>query len=201
MTFDLSIQCECGALRGVATGLTPRTVTRVVCHCRDCQAFAHYLGQAERVLDAHGGTEICQVSPRTVRFESGNDQLACVRLTEKGPYRWFTKCCRSAVANTAPGVPVVGLVWPAVEPGDADFGEVRGRIFGRDAVGDSKTLQASDGLPLPLLLGVIRKLLLRRIRGDHRHSPFEDEAEPIMLGDTDREALESQRLAWRPRSA
>lgn len=199
MKVDLPVQCECGAFRGVASGLTPRNVTRVVCHCSDCQAFAHYLDRPERVLDGHGGTEICQVSPSRVRFEVGADRLACVRVTAKGPYRWYTTCCRSPVANTMPGVPVAGLVCPTVEPNDAELGSIKARIFGRDATGDSTTLDAADGVPLPMFLPLIGKLLFRRIRGDHRQSPFHDEkagraAAPTTLTDEERRAIDARRI-------
>jgi hypothetical protein len=184
--------------------LKPRTVNRVICHCSDCQAFAHWLDQADRVLDAHGGTDICQVSPRTIHIDNGADQLACVRLTAKGPYRWFAKCCRSPIANTVPGLPFAGLVRPSVEPDAVGLEVIHGRIFGCDAIGDPETLDADRKIPPPLLFRVIRKLVLRRLRGDHRHSPFHDQAtgraaaEPHRLDPAEREALESRRLAWQP---
>lgn len=34
----------------------PATVNRVICHCDDCQAFAHHLRRAD-LLDAHGGPD------------------------------------------------------------------------------------------------------------------------------------------------
>jgi len=204
MSVDLPIRCDCGGVRGVASGQSSRTVNRVICHCSDCQAFAHYLDQADRVLDEHGGTDICQVSPRTVRFETGADQLACVRLTAKGPYRWFAACCRSPLANTVPGLPFAGLIRPTVQPDGAGLTTIHGRIFGCDAVGDPATLEASRRIPLPLLGRVMRKLALRRLRGDHRHSPFHDHAsgratvKPTLLSPDQREALEARRLAWPP---
>ena len=203
MATDLPIRCRCGALRGVASGLTPRSVTRLVCHCTDCQAFAHYLDQADLVLDRHGGTEICQVSPRTIRFDAGADRLACVRLTDKGPYRWYATCCRSPVGNSLPGLGVVGLIRPTVEAGGARLGPIRARIFGRDAVGDAESLDAADRIPPRLMLRVLRKLLLRRLRGDHRHSPFHDPrtgraiVPPDGLSRSKRQALDRQRAAWR----
>lgn len=197
MSVDLPIRCECGTVRGVAAGLAARSVTRVICHCRDCQAFARYLGQAERVLDEHGGTDICQVSPRTIRFESGSERLACVRLTAKGPYRWYADCCRSPIANTAPGVPVAGLVRPTVDPDRVGLDRIHGRIFGRDAIGDTAALEASRMIPLSMIGRVLRKLVLRRLRGDHRHSPFDDVAsgnpiaEPKQLTEQERNKIYS----------
>jgi len=166
--------------------------------------FSHYLDQADLILDAHGGTEICQVSPRAIRFDAGTDRLACVRLTEKGPYRWYATCCRSPVGNSLPGLGVVGLIHPTVEASESRLGPIRARIFGRDAVGDAGSLDASDRIPPRLLLRVLRKLLLRRLRGDHRHSPFHDPrtgraiARPDDLSPSTRQALDRQRAAWTP---
>ena len=53
MTQDLEVRCECGKLRGMATDLEPASVNRAVCYCDDCQSFAHFLGRADDVLDAH----------------------------------------------------------------------------------------------------------------------------------------------------
>jgi hypothetical protein len=206
MTIDLPIRCECGSVSGRAFGLLPRTVNRVICHCSDCQDFAHWLDQADRVLDAHGGSDICQVSPRTIRFESGADRLACIRLTSKGPYRWYASCCRSPIANTVPGLPFAGLVRPTVQPDEVGLTSIHGRIFGCDAIGDPATLQASDRIPLRLLGRVARKLLLRRLRGDHRHSPFHDHAtgqalaRPDLLSSDERAMLQTKRLAWSPKA-
>lgn len=49
---DLPLRCSCGALRGVLRGMSPARGNRVVCYCRDCQAFAHFLDRDE-ILDAH----------------------------------------------------------------------------------------------------------------------------------------------------
>jgi Family of unknown function (DUF6151) len=47
------LQCRCGTLKGYVAH--PERVNRVVCYCRDCQAFAHFLGGANDILDAQGG--------------------------------------------------------------------------------------------------------------------------------------------------
>ena len=148
------------------------------------------------MLDPHGGTEICQVSPRTVRFTRGAERLACVRLTPKGPYRWFTDCCRTPVANSIPGLSIVGLIHPAVAP-DERLGEIRFRIFGKYAVGDRDTLDAADRVPPMAMVRILRKLALRALRGDHKNSPFHDHttgqaaAKPTVLTEAERAQLRS----------
>ena len=67
-------------MRGVARDVAPSTVNHCFCYCDDCQAFAHFLGRADDVLDAHGGTEITQMSQANVGFTAGADKVAAMRL-------------------------------------------------------------------------------------------------------------------------
>ena len=53
--MDMPIRCRCGAVRGVVRGMAPSRTNRVICHCDDCQAFAHFLEQADEVLDGRRG--------------------------------------------------------------------------------------------------------------------------------------------------
>ncbi|MFT4197494.1 MAG: DUF6151 family protein, partial [Pseudoxanthomonas sp.] len=84
---------------------------RATCYCRDCQAFARFLGQPG-VLDAHAGTDIVPMAPAGLRITAGFDQVACMSLSPKGLLRWYAACCRTPLANTlrTPGLPYVGLV-------------------------------------------------------------------------------------------
>src|SRR5262245_25612243 len=100
MPDDLAIRCDCGAVRGVARGVSGERGNRVVCYCDDCQSFAHVLERSEDTLDAHGGTEIFQMSPAQLEFTAGADRLACLRLTPKGLLRWYASCCRTPIGNT-----------------------------------------------------------------------------------------------------
>ena len=110
MDVDISLQCPCGGFRGVVRGLSPRAGFRVVCYCDDCQAFAHYLGRAEQMLDPLGGTDIFQTSPARVEFVEGT--VASMRLAANGMLRWYSACCRSPVGNTfaSRGLPFVGIL-------------------------------------------------------------------------------------------
>lgn len=95
MKSTLAIRCTCGALRGEVE--PSRRVNRGSCYCKDCQAFAHFLGRAEEILDAQGGTEVVQIASRHVRFTAGQEQLACMRLTRRGLLRWYAACCNTAI--------------------------------------------------------------------------------------------------------
>ena len=71
---ELALRCRCGTVRGVARDVAPSTVNHCFCYCDDCQAFAHFLGRADDVLDAYGGTEITQMSQANVGFHGRRRQ-------------------------------------------------------------------------------------------------------------------------------
>lgn len=82
----------------------------VVCYCKDCQAFAHFLGRAD-ITDQWGGTHIFQMAPSHVRITEGNEAIRCVRLSEKGMHRWYCGECKTPIGNTlGPKLPFVGLI-------------------------------------------------------------------------------------------
>lgn len=181
-TTDIPIRCDCGELRATALGVSPAAGNRVVCYCDDCQAFARYLGEAERILDEHGGTDIFQMSPAKLEFQRGSEQLACARLTSGGMLRWYTRCCRTPVGNTmaATWVPFVGTIHRCMDHAshgrtrDQSLGPVRGRVQGRFATGDCSQLGAHDTAPASMLLRLVPMIAMARIRGDHKRSPFLD---------------------------
>jgi hypothetical protein len=118
----LPIRCRCGAVRGSLVAAGPAAGNHVICYCDDCQAFAYALGRAGDVLDACGGSEIVQVSPARIRFEAGAEKLSCLRLTAKGPLRWYTSCCNTPIGNTlaSGAVPFIGMLCACLEaPRDA----------------------------------------------------------------------------------
>ncbi|MEZ5702774.1 MAG: DUF6151 family protein [Burkholderiaceae bacterium] len=94
------LRCQCGTLQGrvALNGLS----NQLVCYCRDCQAFARYLGDAERILDHQGGSTIVQVAPDRVEITQGHDQLAAMRLSPNGLLRWYAACCRTPWATPCP---------------------------------------------------------------------------------------------------
>ena len=98
MASSHPIRCHCGKFQ--ATVAHPEGGTRAVCYCRDCQAFAHFLGSPKDVLDSLGGTDIVAVRPRYVSFIAGVDNLVCMSLTAQGILRWYAKCCQTPIGNT-----------------------------------------------------------------------------------------------------
>jgi Family of unknown function (DUF6151) len=97
-------------VRGIASAVSPSTGCRVLCYCKDCEAFARFLERAD-VLDAAGGTDIFQMPPGRVNLTAGTDAVRCLRLSNRGVYRWYTDCCRTPIGNTAgPRVPLIGVI-------------------------------------------------------------------------------------------
>lgn len=110
MPFDLPLRCRCGRVRGIASEFAPSGGFRLVCYCRDCQAFARFLDRAD-VLDAAGGTDIVQMPPGRVKLTAGIDAVRSLQFSNK-VFRWYADCCGSPIANTASSarVPFFGLV-------------------------------------------------------------------------------------------
>src|SRR5579863_6166320 len=123
------LQCRCGKIQGWVADA--HRANRVVCYCRDCQAFARVLGQANLTLDAQGGSDIVQTLPKNVTFTAGADALACLRLTDKGMVRWYADCCKTPIGNTLENhkISFVGLLHDCLDnpeqPLQRSFGAVR----------------------------------------------------------------------------
>jgi hypothetical protein len=197
MDRQVELRCRCGEVRAVVSGVSPRTVNRVVCYCDDCQAFAHQLGRAD-LLNAKGGSDIVQIAPSTLTFVQGQDRIAGVRLTPKGLYRWYASCCNTPVGNTlSPSIPFVGIIAQAFEGGAPAIDEVAGPpigpILGKYAIGEPPA--GSTGLNLSLIARAIGRVLSWKLRGKAWPHPFfkRQAREPIypitVLSREQREAL------------
>lgn len=188
-------------MQGAATNVSPETGNRIVCYCDDCQAFVHFLGRSD-VLDAHGGTDIFQMTPAQLRITAGMESVECLRLTEKGLVRWFSGCCQTPMANTvaSPRVPFVGVVHCFMDhaadgrPRDDVLGPPRGWIQGRFAPGGLPP-HAHPRAPLGLIVRAARLLARAWVTGKSRPSPLFDPktgkpvARPRVLAPAERERL------------
>lgn len=107
--MTIPLRCRCGAVQGEID--EDRAYTRATCYCKDCRAFARFLG-VPGVLDASGGTDIIPMAPAALRFTAGNENVVCMSLSPKGVLRWYASCCRTPLANTPrdPKLPYVGVV-------------------------------------------------------------------------------------------
>lgn len=178
-----ALQCRCGTLQGViADG---RGANRAVCYCRDCQAFAHFLGRAADVLDERGGSDIVQILPRKLTFTRGTEVLACMRLTPKGTLRWYASCCNTPVGNTVatPKWSFIGLLHSCLESDgqslDAVFGPVRAWVNTKGARGEPKPKVAGMG---PVVKWFLSTTLRARFNGDYRRTPLfhMDTGQPVV---------------------
>ena len=172
MTDSIAIECQCGVIRGTVSPASPQIGNHLVCYCDDCQAFADFLDKDSGTLDSLGGTEIFQISPAHVSFSEGKERLACVRLTEKGPLRWYADCCRTPIGNTlATGaIPFLGLIHRCLKKDndslDDVLGPIRARVMARYARGPVDGLEhVHDGFNLGSMGWVFSRMLLWRLRG------------------------------------
>ena len=170
--MTMQLRCRCGAVRGEMD--TRRAYARATCYCKDCRAFARFLGQPE-VLDASGGVDIVATAPAAVRFTSGSEHVACMSLSPKGLLRWYASCCGTPLGNTPrdPKVPYAGLMTACFDASpqalDAAFGP-RGRIV----LNSPSATAPVRATPLAFLMGGLRiftGLIGARLRRE-RSSPF-----------------------------
>jgi len=172
-TMNHPLQCQCGAVKGFVSH--PQAARRTVCYCKDCQAFAHFLGRAGEVLDERGGSDVIQTLPKNVTFTQGIEALACMRLSPKGLLRWYASCCNTPIGNTlsSPNMSFIGLVHTCLENGGKSlsdsFGPVRAYVGTESAKGDPKPKKI--GLP-SVLLWFVGTTLKARLNGDYKRSPF-----------------------------
>jgi hypothetical protein len=178
------LRCRCGKLRGLVSH--PEKVSRGVCYCKDCQAFAHFLGQSIDVvlgqpidiLDEMGGTDVVAALPKHVTITQGMESLACMSLSERGLLRWYASCCNTPIGNTPRNYKVshVGLVHTCLhtpdDPArtmDASFGPVRMRVNTKSAKGHPKRMPVSTTLSI---FRFMRSLVRARMDGSYKRTPF-----------------------------
>lgn len=173
---DLALSCSCGTVQGMATAITPDSGTHAVCYCRSCQAFARHLQREGVILDPWGGTEVFQITPSQIKITAGADQIRCIRLGPKGIYRWYSGCCNTAIGNTlGASVPFIGLIHSFITPGEQRsqaLGPVLFKVFGQYARQLPQSDSLHPGLPLKMLARNLPKMLMAKLRGRHKPSPF-----------------------------
>jgi hypothetical protein len=176
------LQCRCGTIKGWISD--PQSANRAVCYCKDCQAFARFLGQESETLDAQGGSDIVQTLPKNVSFTQGVDALACMRLTDKGMIRWYAGCCNTPIGNTLENYKIsfIGLLHNCLEsPGHAlqnSFGAVRAYVNPQGAIGDPKPKVTGRGA---IIWWFVNTILRARVNGDYKRTPFFTNGKPIAV--------------------
>ena len=167
------LRCRCGTLKGHV--IHPENASRGVCYCKDCQAFARFLGTTDDILDDMGGTDVLATLPKYVTFTEGAEVLACMSLSGNGMLRWYASCCRTPLGNTPRGFKVshVGLVRTCLEdpekPLESSFGPVRMRVNTKSAKGKPKLMPLS---PTASVLRFLASLVRARLDGSYKNTPF-----------------------------
>ena len=183
MAAHIPIRCRCGLLEGRLE--SPQRATRLVCYCRDCQAFARFLGHPEATLDADGGTEIVAARPSDLHITRGADQLRCMSLSPQGLLRWYTGCCRTAIGNTPRDArfAYVGLIHDVLSAA----GDQRDAVFGagRAAVNTASAARPIRSTPLAMtsaMVKIMRNVLGARLARTTGRTPFfkPGTAEPVV---------------------
>jgi len=140
------------------------------------------MGRAEHILDANGGTDVFQMSPRRLELTAGTEHVACMRVTEKGALRFYAACCKTPIAHTLPSAAVPFMAinhacvrWDGVDaPRHEVIGPVRARINGAFTREEATRLGATRWALLKMLGHYVPLFLWWFVRGDAKHSPLFD---------------------------
>ncbi len=193
------LRCRCGALQGHVD--LNGASNRMVCYCQDCQAFARFLGPADQVLDAQGGSDIVQLAPHRIQITQGASHLAVMRLSSKGMLRWYAACCRTPVGNTmtSRNMPFTGLLAQCLEtaPLEAAFGPVQGSVNTASAIGEPKPRAFGMAGSLLRILGMVAG---SRLSGRYKNTPFFTASGAPLAEPTVLSAEERARLRPTPRN-
>lgn len=204
--MDIPLRCNCGSVRGTATGIHPEDGNRIICLCDDCQAYLVHLGR-EELLDAHGGTDLFQMASGQIRITEGKEHVRCLRLSGKGLLRWYAGCCNTPIGNTlaTPGLPFVGLVHAFMDHAahgktrDEALGPVLVAVQSKFAVNGTPP-NAHPSAPLGYIARTARLFLTWKLRGKGKGSPFFDaetgapSVAPVVLDADVREKLRQRTL-------
>lgn len=203
--MDIDLQCHCGKVTGTAHDVSPSSGIRLVCYCHDCQMYGHHLQMAAeqaardiqndlppvQILDEYGGTDIYQMPPAKLQIHSGLEQLACLRLTAKGTYRWYTRCCHTPVGNgLTAGVPFIGIIHNFIHPAAQRqqlLGEVRAYVNLKSASEPllekqlrQQGCRTAQGFAPGPALKLLCNMLVWKCKGWHAPSPlFSAAGEPV----------------------
>ena len=177
---NVDLKCQCGQIKGIARNISPQQGTRVVCYCKDCQAFASHLNTDTSIVNQYGGTDIYQLPPANIEISQGREQLKCLRLSPKGLYRWYAGCCNTPIANVVSHkIPLVGVIHNFIadpDLADQSLGPVKAHV---NIQGASKRLPkewVDKAAVYGYLAKVAAKLLIWKISGKGNPSPFFDQA-------------------------
>lgn len=177
MTNLVDLKCHCGQVKGTLN-VVSGCFFHVECLCSDCQKFANHLGNADKILNEYGGTELFQTYPAYLNITVGNDKISCVQLKQKGLYRWHTACCNMPLGNTmnSAKIPFVGISVKLMqfaneEQKNSILGPVTLKAFGKDSIGEMP-YDAHTKFPLSFMPKIIYFMGKGLINKKSTPSPF-----------------------------
>lgn len=178
------LACQCGSVEGQLT-LDDTTRFHLVCYCCDCQAYAQQLQQADTLLDEHGGTELVQTYPANMQITQGHQHIACMKLSEKGIYRWYTRCCHTPIGNTVRsaklpfvGIPVAFMRFESASQKKQLLGPIAFKVFAKYGQGQMPE-EAYAKVPFVFLRQTVGFLLNGFWFNKQRPSPFFRDGSPV----------------------
>lgn len=193
------LRCRCGLVTGHVDADLGQSGC---CYCDDCRAFARAIGRDD-VLDDAGGTLLFQTTPSRVHLDDGAlAHVECLRLGDKGMFRFHTSCCQTPLGNTManPKVAFIGVPRAALDGADGDYPPVM-RIQGRFATKTPPPGTARVVTPGQAIATMWFMLRATLGRGQRPHPFFDDNGAPRVpvrvLTTSEREALRA-RDAVRP---
>jgi hypothetical protein len=179
----VKLSCNCKKVQGQTEYVSAKSGNRIVCCCIDCQKFATFLCQEQQVLDQYGGTDIFQMPISHVHVTQGNEHIACIKLSDKGLHRWYTKCCHTPIGNTLGGKgPFIGVIHSFMQHSgtrDSDLGVHKGYVHSQSA-----RLAVPDNLKtssFKAISSLLIKLISWKLKGLHRPSVFfNEDGKPVV---------------------
>jgi hypothetical protein len=172
--MSFKFHCHCGSLNGEMA--EPQKAIRGICYCRDCQTYAHFLGKPRTILDSSGGTDVIATLAKYVSFKGSTKSLACLSLTENARLlRWYATCCNTPIANTLRNhrMPYVGLIHSCLGVNAAELDKAFSQVQLHLNVESATT--PPNAVPIGKLAALskyVPALILSRVSGSYRHSPF-----------------------------
>jgi hypothetical protein len=172
----LNLACACGATSWVLDENFPRSGIRYICHCDDCQAFAHFLEQPDSILDSQGGTDVYQLAASRIHFSTGLDRLRCVQVTARPLLRWYCADCRTPIANTyhTAKLSFASMLLCAIPLAlrDQALGPPSGHAWTKFGHGDLSHVKQTN---IPAMIWrMASRIVYARLTGNYRRNPFFD---------------------------
>lgn len=169
----IQLSCDCGSVEGHLTEVSQTSGNRIVCYCKDCQAFAKFLEKDKEILDENGGSDIYQSPQAHIKITRGHEFIGRMRLSKKGLNRWYTTCCKNPIGNTmGAGSPFVGVLTHMMRNDLSAMRDLDGYVFFDSAKGELPEHVRKTGFSWAKIMRVIGLILKWKIKGLNKPSVF-----------------------------